>query len=61
MKTTSRYYYQIQTQMFAVQVEQYHFVVWTCKEIFFYQVHHDPLLIKEICLKLGGEIAILYY
>lgn len=52
LKSTSRYYYQIQSLMLVTELEECHLVVWTHKGIFCHHVFYVLSFIEKNCLKL---------
>ena len=50
---SSRYYYQVQTQMFVTELENCHFVVWTNKGIFCHVVSVDSTFVEKIYPKVN--------
>ena len=52
LKSTSRYYYQVQITMFTAELGYCHFVVWTTRGIFCHTIAYDPIFEETIALKL---------
>ena len=52
LKPTSKYYFQVQLQMFVSGLNLCIFVVWTRKGIFFVEVPYNPNFMFDVCEKL---------
>ena len=52
LKPSTRYFYQVQLQMFVCELSACDFEVWTTKGIFITQVTFDPKFMESICVTL---------
>ncbi|XP_068708975.1 uncharacterized protein [Montipora foliosa] len=52
LKSTSKYYFQVQLQMFVTGLELCQFVVWTKQGIFSVEVPYDATFMSNVCAKL---------
>ncbi|XP_068732725.1 uncharacterized protein [Montipora capricornis] len=52
LKSTSKYYFQVQLQMFVSGLKLCQFVVWTKQGIFSVEVPYDVTFISNVCAKL---------